>query len=402
MPSKRRGKGEGTIRKRKDGRWEARVSLPDGQRRAAYGRTRESAAAELVKLLRDAQEGLNLAGNRSTVGAHLAGWLETMRTEVRPGSLRRYEEAIRLHLTPAIGAVPLVKLTPDHLRRLFGDLLAKGLSVGTVRRIRATLRAALQQAVRDGKVVRNVAALTRPPKAGQAGEAARMRTLTRDQAKALLRAAQGDRLEAVYVLALATGMRQGELLGLHWSDVDLRRGTLRVVGTLQRSAEGFSVAEPKTERGRREIDLTPEAVAALRRRKAVQGEERLRAGEVWQDTGLVFTTEIGTPIEKGNLLRRSFVPLLGRAGLAERVTTTETRTRRGKVVKVEVESWRPMIRFHDLRHTAATLLLEQGTHPSIVAALLGHSQASVTLNVYSHALPTIMRQAAKAMHEILS
>jgi integrase len=192
-----------------------------------------------------------------------------------------------------------------------------------------------------------------------------MRTLNPDEAKAFLQAAGGDRLEALYVLALTTGMRQGELFRLRWQDVDLEAHTLSVRG------------ETKTAKSRRQIELSDVAVDALRRHAAYQGEECQAAGSVWHNTGLVLTNSVGGSLTPTNVTFRSFRPLLERAGL-------------------------PLIRFHDLRHSAAaTLLLGQGVHPKVVSEMLGHSQVGVTLDLSSHVTPTMHRQAVTAFDELL-
>lgn len=221
-------------------------------------------------------------------------------------------------------------------------------------------------------MARNVASLVTPPRIARRD----MVTLSPEQARTLMEAARGDRLEALYVLALTTGMRQGELLALRWRYVELEGGMLQVRATLQRTGDGFVFAEPKTVRSRRQVVLTRAAVEALRRHRARQLEERLQVGPAWQDSDLVFTTEIGSPIEGTNLTRTSFCRLLDQAGL-------------------------PRIPFHDLRHTAATLLLAQGMHPKVVADMLGHAQIAVTLDLYSHTTPAMHRQAAEALEAVL-
>ena len=203
-----------------------------------------------------------------------------------------------------------------------------------------------------------------------------MATLSPEQARMLLETAASERLEALYVLALSAGLRQGELLALRWRDINFDAGSVQVRGSLQRTTGGLTIAEPKTARSRRLITLTAAAANALRRHRSAQAKERLRLGAIWEDNDLVFANEIGRPIEAGNLLRRSFWPLLERAGL-------------------------PHMRFHDLRHTAATLMLGQGVHPKVVAEMLGHSQISVTLDLYSHVTPTMQQQAARAMDSVL-
>jgi len=229
---------------------------------------------------------------------------------------------------------------------------------------------ALREAEIAGFVARNVARLTRPPRVPQA----EMRTLSAEEARALLRAVEGDRLAALYAVALATGAREGELLGLKWDDVDWNAGAIRIQRTLLRT--GYELAEPKTASSRRSIPPGAAALDSLRRHRKIQAEERIRAGTSWDDQGLIFTTAIGTPLDAGALLRRTHYPLLKRAGL-------------------------PRVNFHALRHTAATLLLAAGTHPRVVAERLGHTTPSVTLSVYSHVTPTMQREATATLDAVL-
>ncbi len=401
--AKRRGHGDGSIRKRADGRWEARYTTEDGKRHSIFAATRAKVASKMRRALTRDEDGLPIPGEVLTVKQHMAAWLSNVKLEVRSTTWSAYERLVRLHIVPTLGKVRLVKLTPDHLRDLFRAKLDAGLSLRTVQFVRVLLKLALADALKDGKVARNVASLTKALKVTDDVKGPRpMETLTTEQAKALLKVAEGDPLEALYVLALTTGMRQGELLALRWSAVNFKKGTLSVMGTLQRTPDGLRVMKTKTEAGRRKIQLTTGAIAALRRRKAIQAEERRKFSEVWSDTGLVFTNELGRGIEKQNLIRRSFWPLLHRAGLAVEVKTKGHRKYGKKVKEIEVTTYRPAVTFHGLRHTAATLLLEQGTHPAVVAAMLGHTKTSTTLNIYSHVTPSVMGAAKDAMQEILS
>lgn len=361
---KRRGAGEGSIVKRSDGRWMARVDLGwiNGRRtrKAIYGKTRQEVARKLSAALRAHQDGLPLSDERVTVESFLHDWLASARTAVRQRTWQTYESYVRIHAIPALGRIPLAKLEPKHLQRLYAERLAAGLSPTTVHHLHAVLHRALGQAARWGMVPRNVASLVdSPPMARH-----EMRTLNPEEAKAFLETAAGDRLEALYVLALTTGMRQGEMFRLRWPDVDLEAHTLSVRG------------ETKTAKSRRQIELADVAVDALRRHAARQGEECQAAGSLWQETGLVFTNSVGRALTPTNVTFCSFRPLLERAGL-------------------------PLIRFHDLRHTAATLLLGKGVHPKVVSEMLGHSQVGVTLDLYSHVTPTMHRQAAAAFDELL-
>lgn len=264
------------------------------------------------------------------------------------------------HVVPALGNVKLSKLTPAHLQGFYRSKLDAGLSPRTVQYLHVVLHRALKQALRWGLVTRNVAEAVDPPKVHKK----EVTPLSPEQARAFLEAARGDRLEALYVLAVHTGMRQGELLSLRWEDVDLEAGVLRVRGT-------------KTARSRRTVKLSQTALDALTSHLTRQLEEIDRVGSMWQENSLVFATEIGTPLNRHNLVNRSFKPLLLRAGL-------------------------PHIRFHDLRHTCATILLSKGVHAKFVQELLGHATIAITLDTYSHVLPGMGGGTADAMDEALT
>ena len=371
----RRGANEGAIYRRKDGRWTAVIHLGyEGARRrrkAIYGKTRQEVARKLTAALRAREQGLPQPAERLTVAAFLAGWLETVQPSVRAKTFQTYSYLIRLHIVPTLGRTRLARLEPQRLQQLYKDL-SQHLSPMSVRHVHSVLRRALRDAVRWGAVPRNVTGLVTPPRAA----ATEMKTLSPEQARRLLDVARNDRLGALYMVALSTGMRQGELLALRWGNVDLDNSTLQVRGTLQRADGALVVLEPKTAASRRQIALTNEAVGALRRHRLGQNEERLKLGPAWEDRDLVFANEVGRPIDARNLVRSSFLPALKRAGLS------------------------PM-RFHDLRHTAATLMLSRGVHPKIVAETLGHARVGITLDVYSHVTPTMQREAAAVMDEVL-
>lgn len=365
---RRRGNNEGTITKRADGRWEARVTLHNGTRRCFYGKTRQDAARKLAEVLRDQDKGLPIVGERQTVAQFLATWLESMRPTIRLSTWIRYEQLVRLHLIPTLGRLQLSKLTAQQVQALYSTKLQEGLSQTTVRHLHMTLHGALESALRLGLVQRNVCDMVNAPRMRRV----EMVTLSPEQARTLLEAARGDRFEAIYTLALTTGMREGELLSLRWRSLDLEQGTLQVRTTIRRTTEGFTVTEAKSARSRRKLLLTPNAVDALRRHREIQLIERAQLAEAWEDNDLVFPNTIGRPVEAGNFLRRHYRPLLKRLGF-------------------------PPVRFHDLRHTAATLLLLQGIHPKIVSEMLGHASVSITLDLYSHVLPDMQRDAMEAM-----
>lgn len=327
----RRGKGEGSIYQRaSDGLWVGMVNLgygPDGKRKRKpiYGKARKEVAERMKALLRDQQQGLLVAATeRQTTGQFLERWLnDAMRTTIRPSTFATYETQVRVHLVPSLGRIPLQQLGPQHVQAFINHKLESGLSAHTVSDIHGILRHALSQAVKWGLVPRNVAALVDKPRF----EHRQMNYLTPEQAKSLLAAVKGDRLEALYTVALPLGLRRGEALGLKWDDIDLDKGLLYVRRALQRVGGKLHLVEPKTRSARRTINLPQICIAALRAQRIRQLEERLMAGESWHENGLVFTSTIGTPYEPNNL-RRHLHRMLQRAGL-------------------------PQLRVHDLRHTAA-------------------------------------------------
>lgn len=371
MP-KRRANHEGTIYKRQDGRWVASITLPGGKRKSFYGQTCQEVAQKLTVGLKARLDGVPLPSDQLKVERYLQEWLQSAQPSIRPSTWRRYEQLLRVHASPALGTLPLTRLEPRHVQRLYADCLTQGLAPATVRQLHAVLHRALGEAVQWGTVARNVVALVSPPRVKRH----EITPLSAEQVRTLLEAAQGDRFEALYVLALTTGMRLGELLGLRWQDVDFGAGMLQVHHTLLRLRDGLRLTEPKTAHSRRRIALAPSAVAALRHHRGRQAAIRLRLGLAWEDHDLVFTNEIGKPVAAGNLLRRSFWPLLDKAGL-------------------------PRIRFHDLRHTAVTLLLQQRVHPKVVSELLGHSSIGLTLDTYSHVIPDMQQQAVAVMDSLL-
>ena len=346
----------------------------NGQRRYVYGKTRAEAARKLAALTQQRDSGLPMPAGRQTVASFLAEWLQGQRSQLRPKSWRRHEEHIRIHIVPVVGNVGLRRLTPQHLSHLYANRLASGLSPLSVHHIHATMHRALVHAVRWGLVARNVADLVDPPRV----QHREMLVLSPEQVRRLLEAAKGGPLEAVIAVAVSTGLRRGELLALRWRDVELDVGVLRVVGTLQRDYDRkLVIAEPKTARSRRQVELSAIAVDALRAHRAAQTETRLLLGEEWEDNDLVFPNPFGRPQDGSHLLLGQFVPLLESAGL-------------------------PRIRLHDLRHTAATLLLGRGIHPKIVSEMLGHTTVGITLDLYSHVTPTMHRAAANAIDDALS
>jgi integrase len=331
------------------------------RRRYVYGATKGEVLEKLTRLQHQALTGTLGDPQRLTVAEFVRRWLEdAARPGVRDSTYRLYDGLLRLHVLPKIGGVVLSRLTPAHVQGVLSSMEQAGKSARLRQMVFAVLHAAFGQAVKWGMVLRNVLDAVARPRAPRPT----MQVLTPDQVAILLAAAKGDRLEALYVLAISTGLRQGELLGLQWEDTDLDRGAVQVRHQLAENNGHPVLVEPKTASARRRVDLPAVAVLALLDHRARMQAEGRSVGE-----GFVFTDTAGGPIRKSNLIRRSFEPLLRRAGL-------------------------PRIRFHDLRHTSATLLLAEGVHPKIVQERLGHSRINLTLDVYSHLLPSMGKEAA--------
>ena len=353
----RRGRNEGSIYQRKDGLWAGQYKIQTangGKYKYIYGRAREDVAKRLTKAMADRDSGFVFDSESLTLSEYLDRWLKVIQGTISVGSWKQYETIARLHIKPALGKLKLDRVSALHVQSLYTDKLDAGLSPRRVIYIHVTLHKALKQAVRWSLIPRNVTEAVEPPKANRN----EVSPLDEGQVHKLLESARRNKLEALYVLAVTTGMRQGELLGLQWKDVDLDSGTLRVNRTIFRGV----VSPPKTAKSRRSIRLSRSALVALK--------DHERTSE-W-----VFSTASGEPIDCTNFIKQSWRSLKREAGL------------------------RPNTRFHDLRHTCATLLLTKGVHPKIVQELLGHSSISITLDTYSHVLPNLQGEAVRAMEDI--
>jgi len=346
------------------------------KQRAESFATMKAAETARVKWLSEIENGTAIDTSKMTTGEYLAHWLETYaKTNTRPTTYASYEIYAKTHLIPALGAIPLQRLAPAHLHALYAEKLiggrkdgkAGGLSPRSVRYLHSIIREALQHAFQLNMVVRNVAdavqapRVTRPPvKVWSAAEAGRF-----------LAGAEGSAYAPVWRVLLTTGMRRGEVLGLRWQDCDLSRGIIAVRQTLVDVQGKVSFGEPKTKSGRRTITLDPATLAALKEHRTRQLEQRLAIGPQWTDYDLVFTGLNGNWIHPRNLAR-AFGLLVKKATL-------------------------PYIPLHGLRHTSATLLLTQNIHPKVVSERLGHSSIGITLDTYSHVLPSMQREAADAI-----
>lgn len=376
--SRRRANGEGSIYEYR-GRWRGAVTWTDTagirQRRTIAGKTQAEVRRALAELTAQLDHGLAPPAPQ-TVADFLAGWLEASRQRVRPSSWYRAEQAVRLHLAPAIGRLPLAKLSPSDVERVTAGLIASGRSPRTAQIARSTLRRALADAVRDGLVHRNVAALARPPHVPVRSLTARRDFFEPADLRRIVNEAKVHPLGPLVALAASTGLRLGELAGLAWAAVDLEARTLTVRRSLARSWEGWALAEPKTARSRRTINLPAAAIAALERQRALQEAARAAVGSAWQDKdGLVFCDALGRPL-RGPDVNHAWHRLLDAAGL-------------------------PSIPFHGLRHSAATAMLAAGVPLKVVSDQLGHSTITVTADRYAGVVPEQRREAAAAMDRAL-
>ncbi|HZU60733.1 MAG TPA: site-specific integrase [Solirubrobacteraceae bacterium] len=330
-------------------------------------------ARKLMLALRDQEVGLPVPDDRLTVERYLAQWLETVRPRVRPWTYRGYEVVVRRHVVPVIGQVRLSRLTPQQVHQLLVSLADRGLGAKSVCNVRVVLSSALSQAERWGMVTRNVARLVEPFRR----ERQEMRPLALGEIRRLLEVIRGHRLEALILVTLALGLRQGEVLGLTWKDVDLDAATLRVWRQLQRLNGRLELVELKTRQSRRTLVLPRTLVGVLGEHRWRQDEERRCLGAAWKgwEHDLVFTTTLGTPLD-GRWVTRTFQRILARAGIERR-------------------------RFHDLRHSAATTMLVLGVPARVVMEILGHANVSTTLGIYAHVVPELQREAADRIDAFL-
>lgn len=366
----RGGYGAGSIYRRKsDGIWCAAIFTGTKQR-VLYGKTRQEAMAKLVAAQAALARGHLAKQHPPTVAEFLRLWLSTsVKPRVRLTTYTGYQINVEKHLVPTLGKIRLDELTPRHVQEMMNDRLRAGLSTKTVSYVHQVLRTALGVAVRWDIVSRNVAKLVDVPRIDRKV----INPLTPDEARTFLTAIRGHRLEALFSVALALGLRQGEALGLSWEDVDFKGGTLRVRNQLQRI--DLILVPPKTEKSRRTLVMPPMIVKHLREHQKRQVAEKLWAGSSWSETGLVFANKTGGPTHARHVIEE-FHKALESAGMRR-------------------------IRFHDLRHSCATLLLVQGVSPRVVMEVLGHSEIALTMNVYSHVLPELQRDAATKMQSIL-
>ena len=361
--------GEGTVYQRKDGRWVCEITLEDHSRKSYYFKTEKEALFKQRQALNELAQGILATGPQQTLKQFLEYWLDDVyKMSVRVTTYRNVCIIVNKHLIPGLGHIKLQKLTSQQVQSFYAKKLKNGAAPSRVKNIHGSLHTALEHARRMKLVSINVSNDVELPQQKRPEK----QPLTPEQSRLLLQKVKEHRLEGVLTLALATGMREGELLGLRWSDIDLDTKMLHVSRTLTYSSGlGFMEGEPKTDKGKRTILLPQFAVEALKRHRMSQLEKRLAAGADWVDRNLVFPNDRGNFMIPVTLLRR-FRKVLKDIGL-------------------------PRIRFHDLRHCVATLLFSMGVQGKVVQELLGHSDISITMDVYTHVLPPMQKDAMDKM-----
>lgn len=385
MARKRRGRSEGSIFQRADGTWTASISLGyddkgKRKRRVVYGATKKEVQEKLRAVQNAAVSGQLADAGTLTVAQYLARWLEnTAKPRVQPKTHLRYEQLVRLRINPALGGVKLTKVAPLHVEQLFASLERDGVSARGRQMVGTMLHTALRDAVRLRLIPFNPASEVAKPRPRKQ----EMQIYDADQVARFLDAAKADRLSAMYVLAVDSGMRQGELFALQWTDIDFTTGSLQVQRSLEEINGKLRVKEPKSGRGRR-VELSRFTLDALH-------EHRKRMLAEGHTTSPVFCDQEGGYLRKGNVLRRSFWKIIHRANKAAEKAAEQTGQPAVPLRR---------IRFHDLRHTSATLLLLADVNVKIVSERLGHANIQLTLDTYSHVLPTMQKKAAEKMDGI--
>jgi integrase len=331
-------------------------------------KTEVEAKRRLNKWRHEIDEGIlpSVEADTITVGQYLDLWLKTIKGTVSRHTYKDYEGKVRLHLKPALGRIRLKNLTRMDVQRLINQKAREGLSPRSIEYIHTTLSKALNAAVDADLARKNVAARMQLPQKRHSEK----KVLTAEEVRRFFETAVGDRFYALYVVALTTGLRRGELLGLKWGDLDLRRGVVRVQRSLDTHYGPAEERAPKREASRRSVKLVPEAVAALEAHRRSQLEARLQAGPRWEENDYVFPSKLGTPMSGDNLVKRNLRPLLEKAGL-------------------------PPLTFHELRHTFASLAFAAREHPGMVQKILGHSSIVQTMDTYSHLVPGMADDAAE-------
>lgn len=382
----RRGKGEGSIFKRKDGRWCGFITVGydekgNQKKKFFYGKTRQEVADKIRKALNEIEQGFLVDSSDITVAKWFETWLwQYKKQTLKESTFSDYEGIIRNHINPTLGRIKLKDLRPEHLQTLYNEKFESGLSLSKIKHIHTVIHSALKQAVKNGIIPRNVSEATNLPCKDKTKK--EIRVLTPEEQQKFLETIENERLKPLFILALTTGMRLGELLALRWENIDFENRIIVVANSLrriktfnnERNKTVLAITDVKSEKSHRIIPLPEAAYYELLEHRKRQEEEKKQAGSAYRDMGFVFATRVGTPIDPRNF-ERTFYRIIKKAGLD--------------------------INFHALRHTFATRLLEANTHPKVVQELLGHKDITTTMNIYSHVLFEIKKEAIDKMNSIV-
>lgn len=372
-PRPRTHHGEGSVFELKDSqrtkRFVAQITLENGKKKKTYHATEKEAIAARRKMLNELEQGVLATGPQQKLKDYLEYWLENVhRITLKVSTYALYRRNLDNHIIPQLGHIQLKKLTTDHVQAFCAKMSQEGLKPGTVRLAHTILSTALDDAVRWKRIPLNVCKAVKLPRHTRQ----KIQPLNEEQAHQLIKAAQGSRLDCIIFLALTTALRLGEILALRWEDIDLEKRTLQVSHTVNYIwKHGWVENEPKSESSSRSLVLPQVTVEALKQHRTHQLEARLKAGTRWKDMGLVFPNRDGGYFARANLYI-IFKKLLQEAGL-------------------------PKIRFHDLRHSAVTILLSMGVPAKVVQEILGHASITTTMNIYGHVFPSTHRDAMNEM-----
>ncbi|CAN5176792.1 site-specific integrase [soil metagenome] len=369
----------GQLIEREKGVWTVRIYLGEDAsgKRLYHNETtkgaKKDAQKRLTKVLREKDSGVYVQSSAMTLNDFLDKWLaESASLKIRERTLNGYESLLNCHVREKLGAKRLSDIQLLEVQKLYNEMNKANYSPKTIRHVHNVLSSALKQAVKWKMLMQNPCDFCDLPRQVRS----EMKCFTPDEAKLFLQAAKNEKFYALFYLAIETGMRPEEYLGLKWLDIDFEQKSLSVQRALvERKGGGFIFDELKTSRSRRSIPLSNSLINVLKTHRRIQLEERMKLGASYQNHDVVFASEVGTPMMHRNLLRRHFKPLLVKANL-------------------------PDIRLYDLRHTTATLLLSAGQNPKVISERLGHASIVLTLDTYSHVLPTMQRDATNEMEAI--
>ena len=372
MTNKIRGRNEGSIYQRSNGKWRAQISVK-GKRQGKTFNTKKEAQTWLRNMQSKLDKGYDIQGGKISLGKYLGEWLEGYRIAIRPKTYNRYKGLVEKYMIPYIGHIPLNELNSLTVEKFYSDLILDGVGTRNIRHIHSVLHRALVKAASYGFLMRNPAHGVTLPKYNPP----EMQVWDASQVSVFLVAADDSRHRALYYLAITTGMRQGEIFGLKWADVDWDKGTIQVQRQVQYvPGQGRVFQDPKTRAGRRKISLPDGTLEALKQHNVKQKTLIAFAGKRWKDNNLIFPNTVGNPLDPSNL-RLDFNRIISKTNL-------------------------PKIRFHDLRHTAASLMLNNDVPLIVVSRILGHSKPSTTLDIYGHLYNEMQGEAAKIMDALVT